>query len=38
MIIRILGEGQYEVADAHMDELNKPDTSCCPTRPRACTR
>jgi len=27
MIIRILGEGQYDVTDAHLDELDKPDSA-----------
>lgn len=25
MIVRILGEGQYEIADAHLDSLNRLD-------------
>lgn len=27
MIIRIFGEGQYEVADEHLDELNELDSA-----------
>ncbi|MFE9773338.1 hypothetical protein ACFYOV_16970 [Streptomyces sp. NPDC005931] len=27
MIIRILGEGQYDVADDRFDELNEPDSA-----------
>ncbi|MFE9441430.1 hypothetical protein ACFYO2_21020 [Streptomyces sp. NPDC006602] len=27
MIIRILGEGQYDLTDDHLDELNKPDSA-----------
>ncbi|MFI6852471.1 hypothetical protein [Streptomyces sp. NPDC050416] len=27
MIIRILGEGQYDITDDQLDELNKPDSA-----------
>ncbi|MFF7643853.1 hypothetical protein [Streptomyces canus] len=27
MIMRILGEGQYEIADVHLDELNELDAA-----------
>jgi hypothetical protein len=27
VIIRILGEGQYDITDDHLDELNEPDSA-----------
>lgn len=27
MIIRILGEGQYDITNDHLDELNEPDSA-----------